>query len=287
MRSFKFISLLAVVLLALASCSQLQVKAGHVGIIVDQYGSGSGVEQQVVGVGYHSLGWNQQGYDYPIYKIQYQFKNNGKEGVDESIPFQSKEGVKCSADVAIQVQVENDNKSIINLFTSYREDIETVVHTQVHNRLRDYMGLYASKMTVDDLYGNKRFDMLIDVTKALADEFSKQGLIIDNLSFLGVVEFPETIKSAIDAKMAATQKAQQRDNEIATAQASAAIQVTQAKGEADSNRILAASISPEILKLKELQNQEKFIEALSTGKATMPTTYVAGGSNSQTFIPLK
>jgi len=61
--------------------------------------------------------------------------------------------------------------------------------------------------------------------------------------------------------------------------------VARATGEAAANVILARSISPEILQLKALQNQEAFIEALKSGKATMPTPYVTSGS--QTFIPLK
>ena len=127
--------------------------------------------------------------------------------------------------------------------------------------------------------------MIKQVQDALNNEFTPQGLEIDSVSFLGAIRFPPTIADAITAKMAATQKAQQRDNEIAQAQAEAQIQITKAKGEADANRILAASISPEILKLKELQNQQILVQAIADGKANLPTTYVTSSAN--TILPLK
>jgi len=276
MKKILFVLLVLFAGLGAMSCSTYNVEAGHVGIIVDLYGSDKGIQQQVVGVGRYSLGMNQKLYTYPIYKIQYPFTAAVTEGdpKDEAIRFQNKDGVKCLVDLAVQAQVKSDNESVVKLFTTYREDVKDIIHTQVFNRLRDYTNQYASAMSVEELYGPQKMEMIAKIQQALNKEFEPQGLVIDNISILGNINFEKDVADAITAKITATQKTLQRDNEIKQAEAEAKIAIAKAEGEAASQRAISASLSPEILQKLAIEKWD--------GK--LPTT---NASNALPFLNLR
>ena len=274
----KLFALLLVIgsVFALMSCNVYSVPAGQVGIIVDLYGGDNGIQNQVVNVGRHTLGWNQELHLYPTYKIQYAFTQSVDESspADEAVYFQNKDGVKANGDFAIQVQVKPDAESVIKLFTTYREDIYTVVHTQVRNRLRDYINLYASSMSVEELYGPEKMVMIGKVENSLREEFGPQGLEIHTVSILGNMRFDTLVEAAITAKITATQKTLQRDNEVAQAEAEAKIKIAQSRGEAESNRLLAMSLTTQMVEWQKVQNEKLAIEKWN---GALPTT-TAGGS---------
>ena len=261
------VGLLIVLSLGLVSCSTYKVSAGEVGIIVDLYGTDKGLQQQVVGVGQYTLGFNQQLYTYPIYKVQYPFTANATEGSkdDESISFQNKDGVKINADFAIQAQVKEESASVLKLFVSYREDLPSIIHTQVRNRLRDYLNQFASPMSVEELYGPAKMVMIDQVQKAMDAEFGSQGLNIQNISLLGNVRFPPEIEAAITAKITATQKTLQRDNEVAQAKAEAQIAIAQAQGVAESNRILTQSLTPIMIQKMAIEKWDGHLPQVTSG----------------------
>jgi regulator of protease activity HflC (stomatin/prohibitin superfamily) len=272
-----FVMMMAIAsLFVFVGCNSYPVPAGQVGIIVDLYGGSNGIQNQVVTVGRYTLGWNQELHLYPTYKIQYAFTQSTGEGDpdDEAVYFQNKDGVKTNGDFAVQVQVRPDADSIIKLFTTYRESVDKVVHTQVRNRLRDYINLYASSMSVEELYGPEKMVMVEKVQKALNEEFYPQGLEIITVSILGNMRFDPLVEAAITAKITATQKTLQRDNEVAQTEAEAKIKIAQARGESESNRLLAMSLTPQMVEWQRVQNEKLAIERWN---GTLPTT-TAGGS---------
>lgn len=265
------------ILIALAGC-QFQVPSGYVGIIYDMYGNDKGVQAKAVPPGMWPINMTQKSELYPSFTGQYKFDK------EQAVNFSSKDGNTATVEIGIQANTDVDHAP--RLFQKYREQFTDVIANQVHLRLRDYFNQYGVDYNVAEIYGEKRNELLARVSKSLSEEFEKEGLLITTVSYLSRPRFSDQIESAIESKVKTEQDTLQKQFQVAQARAEADIQVARATGEAAANVILARSISPEILQLKALQNQEAFIEALKSGKATMPTTYVTG-AGTQTMIPLK
>ena len=86
---------------------------------------------------------------------------------------------------------------------------------------------------------------------------------------------------AINAKIEATQKAQQRENEIKMAEAAAKIAEAEATGRANSvaieaktraeaNRVIAASLTPELVQYEALQKWNGELPRLVGGQGAVP-----------------
>jgi regulator of protease activity HflC (stomatin/prohibitin superfamily) len=94
---------------------------------------------------------------------------------------------------------------------------------------------------------------------------------VESLSLLNPFRLPDNIQESIDAQFKARQDAQTAEANKQKAEAEAKATVATAKGEAEAeieralgnakaNEILSKSITPELLKLKELEIRAKEIE---------------------------
>jgi regulator of protease activity HflC (stomatin/prohibitin superfamily) len=95
-------------------------------------------------------------------------------------------------------------------------------------------------------------------------------VVIDQFGFIGSPRPPESVIAAINAKVQAQQIAVQKQNELVQSQADAAklvaaaegqakAQIAIANGEAESNRLRAASISENIIKWQQLAVTDRWI----------------------------
>jgi regulator of protease activity HflC (stomatin/prohibitin superfamily) len=115
-----------------------------------------------------------------------------------------------------------------------------------------------------------------DVQKQVSDI----GIKIDKIYWIGEIRLPQTVIDSINAKNAATQMAQQRQNEVAQARAEAEKKVAEARGEADSillkakaqaeaNRELSASITTDLVQYRALEKWDGVLPRM-TGSAAVP-----------------
>jgi regulator of protease activity HflC (stomatin/prohibitin superfamily) len=82
--------------------------------------------------------------------------------------------------------------------------VEKIVRPAIRTALRDVSTSYAAT----DIYSTKRDDFVKDVSKNLEGSFSGRGIVLERV-LLRNVELPEKVRTAIDEKIAAEQKAQQ------------------------------------------------------------------------------
>ena len=105
---------------------------------------------------------------------------------------------------------------------------------------------------------------------------SPYGLVVEKVYWIGELRLPDSVVASINAKIGATQKAQQRENEIQQARAEADIKIQEARGiaestlmkakaQADANQLLAKSITPELV---QYQSIEKWDGRLPTYSGT-------------------
>ena len=90
----------------LAGCSK--VPAGNVGIKVYLLGKSKGVDTEVLPVGCYWIGVNEELYLFPTFQQNYVWTKSPNEGSknDESLTFQTIEGMSVNADVGISYHLD-------------------------------------------------------------------------------------------------------------------------------------------------------------------------------------
>lgn len=278
MVNWKKIAGVALVGVSLAACST--VPAGHVGVKVYLLGGSKGVDSEELGVGRYWIGMNEQLYIFPTYMQNYTWTKapdaTGNE--DESISFQTVEGMTANADVGISYQL--DPTKINKIFQTYRRGVDEITDTFLRNMVRDSLVKQASTKPIEYIYGAGKADLMAAVQADVQKQTQDIGIKIDKIYWIGEIRLPQTVIDSINAKNAATQMAQQRQNEVAQARAEAEKKVAEARGEADSillkakaqaeaNRELSSSITSDLVQYRALEKWDGVLPRM-TGSSAIP-----------------
>ena len=268
MKRSLFLLVLLLPLLLLVGCGQL-VPPGYVGIKVNQLGSQRGVQTETLNVGRHYIGAYASLHLYPTFIQQYAFAKSVHEGaaVDESFQFSTRDGVVITQDVAVQAAA--DPALVTTLFQTYRVEFTDILHTYVRQDVRNLFIKYASALSVDDIYGNGKNDMLLKVQADLKALYAPKGLVIDSVSYIGPPIFPQQIVDAIHNKQQAEQDALTAQNKVATKKAEADQAIATARGEAEANRIVTQSLSQELIQYYAIQKWDGKLPSV-TGGSSIP-----------------
>lgn len=260
----------------LGACSK--VPAGNVGVKFDLYGSEKGVTGEIVGPGRYILGWNEEIYRFPTFTQNYVWTAGADEGSegDESVTFQDIEGTSINADIGISYAIDGAKADVV--FQKYRKGVDEITDLYLRNMVRDSLNRRAASMDAADIYGAGRAALMDQVIEDVRTQVQDLGIIVEKIYWIGSMRLPKNITDAINLKIEATQKAQQRENELKTAEAQAQIErekargeadakVIQAEGEAKANRLLAESLSDRLVEYKTIQTWDGKLPQV-TGQAT-------------------
>lgn len=271
----KKVLLLATTILTLSACDKVPV--GAVGIKVNNLGDDKGVDTQVLGTGWYWVGFTKTLYTFPTYMQTRKWEDR------EGFSFQTVEGLVVNAGLSISYQV--DPTKVPVLFQTYRKGLDEITDIYIHNIIRDALVLSGSTKTIDQIYGAGKAALLAEVQKMVSEKIRPMGINVDQVSLVGQFDLPQTVVQSINAKIQATQQAQQRENEVATATAEAAKAVAQAKGEADSRTIKAkAEAQANQIIAQSLTSELVSYQAIMKWNGQLPT-YT--GSGAVPFINVK
>lgn len=233
-----------------------KVTAGSVGVKVNLLGSDKGVQQEVLGPGRYWLGMNEELYIFPTFQQNYSWTKEPIDGdnTDESITFQTKEGMAVNVDIGISYSI--DSEKVSELFQKYRKGVNEITDVVLRNAVRDSLNELGSGLTVEEAYSSKKTELMSNVQAKIAEEFKSVGIIVENLYLIGTMRLPDNVTAALNSKIEATQKAQQRENELREAEAQAKKDIAQAEGEAKSTLLKAeAEAKANKLKLQTLTKE--------------------------------
>lgn len=242
--------------LCLTACLQ-KVPAGNVGVMVNLYGTDKGVQAEEKGPGRYWVGYNQDLFLFPTFTQTYTWTKDNKP--DESITFQSNEGLAINTDVGVTYHVTPTKVSI--LFQKYRRNIEEITDTYIHNMVRDAFVELASREPIEQIYGKGKADLVTAVQEKVQAQVNDIGLVIEKIYLVGTLRLPDAVNGAINAKMQAVQKAEQRQNEVAQSEAEARKEVAQANGVAQAKLIVAEAEAKAIkLKADSLRDSQSLVQ---------------------------
>lgn len=257
-----------------------KVQAGFVGIKVDLLGSDKGVSNEEVGPGRYFVGINEELYRFPTFAVNYVWTQDPNEGStnDESLTFQSVEGMNVGADVGITYSI--DPTKVSELFQRYRKGINEITDIYLRNAVRDALVSTASKMQVRNIYGEGKTGLMEEVEQRVIAQVARYGINVERIYWIGGLRLPPNVVASIDSEIAATAQARQRENEVAGAIATANKERETAAGVADAllkiataqaeaNRLLDASLTEQVISYQAMQKWDGQLPQVTGGAIPM------------------
>ena len=285
----KFNKVLAVAVLAAMSTACSKVPAGNVGVKAYLLGGNKGVDTEILTPGRYWIGINEELYLFPTFTQNYTWTKSPHEGrpVDESLSFQTVEGLSVNADLGISYSFNPEKISAI--FQKYRKGVDEITDIYLRNMVRDALVTAGSTRPIETVYGKGKGDLIVEVEKIVRDQVGPLGINVEKIYWIGDLRLPANVVNALNAKIAATQMAQQRENEVAQAKAEADKQVAVARGEADStllkakaqaeaNELLERSLTPALVQYRAIEQWDGKLPSVNGG--AMPFINVAGAQRS-------
>lgn len=272
----KKIGIIVVIILAIftmfSSCDV--INAGHVGVKVDMYGSGKGVNNVTACTGwvfYNPI--TTKVYEFPTF-IQHKEYKKTEDG-DNSFTVNTKDGSEFTVSPILNYSV---NPSMApSIFAKYRRTLPELEEGFLKTAIYDAFRLATNKYSAEELISNRaKFE--VEVRKLLEGQIVKEGFIVNQ--FTSNLEYPDSFKNAINAKNNAVQAALTAENQVKTAEAQAKIKVAKAEGdaqalltnaraEAESNKLRQSTLTPMLL-------QQQWIEKWD---GSLPSTQLGSGAN--------
>lgn len=241
----------------ITACYKL-VAPGHVGIVVKQSGTDRGVQDFPVKTGrvwFNPI--NEVVLTYPTYVQRAIWTSSTQEGqpVNDEISFQSAEGLRFTSDVNVSYQLTA--AQVPKFYVKFRsDDLNTFTHGFFRDAVRNAFRISTS-YRAEEINGVKQSELIDRVLDSLRQAMQPYGVDVLQLGFATPPRPPESVKQAIESKIAATQLAERAENEKRQAIAEAAKAVEIARGQAQANDLLTRSLSPQLVQWKQLEILEQ------------------------------
>ena len=272
-----------------------RIGAGFVGVEIMLSGSQRGPSEIPI-----KTGWvfyspvRSQIIEFPTYVQTVKWTRDLNEGraANEEMSYNSKEGMEIYSDVSLSYAI--DPKMVPDFYLKYRvSNLDVFTHGVLRDIVRNSLNEVASTYPVEEIYGEHKTEFLHKVEALIQTKLTPVGVGIQQFGFIGAPRVPDVIASAITGKARAIQSAEQAQNELAQTQAEAAKKIAEAdgdaksavaraQGEAEANRIRQASITPQLLELRRLENQKALIDRWN---GQLPQVESGGGNGIMLQLP--
>jgi regulator of protease activity HflC (stomatin/prohibitin superfamily) len=262
-----------------------RIDAGHVGVKVNMYGDGKGVDDvtEVTGwVFYNPI--STKIVEFPTFVQHKEYKvvtDDGQVVSDESFVVNSKDGSEFHVSPLLNYSVKREK--VPHIFSKYRVTLDEIEAGFLKTAVYDAFRVVANSYTADALISNRQ-EFEAKVRQVLIKQLQPEGFIL--AQFTSNLVYPETFKKAIEAKNNAVQSALTAENgvkkaeaeariKMATAEGNAQALLTNARAQAESNRLRQQTITPLLL-------QQMWIDKWD---GRLPQYQTGSGSNF--YLPIK
>jgi regulator of protease activity HflC (stomatin/prohibitin superfamily) len=270
-RKYRWLAIPVLIVLFFAGCAT-RIGPGRVGIKVDLAGSQRGVEELPIRTGwvfYSFLSSTIVEYPTSVQTAKWTRDPNEGSANNEEMSFNTKDGLTVYGDLSVSYHL--DSAKVPAFYVKFRnDDIQQFTHGFLRNVARDAINRTGSQYTVQEVMGEKKSELEQNSRAELQKQVGDIGVVIDQFGFIGSPRPPQSVIDSINAKVQAQQIAVQKQNELVQSQADAAklvaaaegqakAQIAVATGEAESNRLRAASISQNIIEWQKLAVTDRWI----------------------------
>lgn len=237
------------------------IRSGEGGVLFELLGDGVDTDH-TYGEGFHFiLPWNTMF----IYEVRQQEQS-------EKMTVLSSNGLEINVDVSIWYQ-----PSYAELGKLHQEKgqnyLSTVVKPAIRSATRSVIGRY----TPEQIYSSKRDAIQTEIFEETRDLLISQYVQINEV-LVRDITLPPTLKMAIENKLKQEQESLEYKFKLEKAQKEAQKIEIDAKGKANANRILSASLTDQVLREKGIEATLKLAES--------PNTKIVVVGNSKDGMPL-
>ncbi|MGV6845516.1 MAG: prohibitin family protein [Lutibacter sp.] len=255
--------IIVIVILAIIfiSKSTINIDAGEAGVLWKRFGGGVVTDEPPLGEGFHIVApWNKV----YVYEVR-------RQELFEKMKVLSSNGLDIQLDAS--AWYKPDYSELGKLHKEIGENyLDRILLPAIRSAARSVVGRY----TPEQLYASKRDAIQAEIYDETKKIVQNQHIILDEI-LVRDVTLPPTIKAAIERKLKQEQESLEYKFRIEKAQKEAERQVIEAKGKADANRILSASLTDKILQDKgieatlQLSNSSNAkVVVIGSGKSGMP-----------------
>ena len=244
-----------------------RVAVGNVGVVY----SANGVEDQTLSQGWHFMSPFKSVKQFPISQQQLVLSNNPgdyneKEHADWSIDAPANGGM-VKINMTVNYNFLPDR--VVDVYKQFNGmSGETIVESRVQNSIIAYVKEVTPQFTVMDIYSDKKSEVNEAITTYLNERLTEEYGINVSSALVIDVELDAALQQKVQAKEQAKQDAEiaelekqtakaQAETDKVVAESEAQVKVIEAQAEADANRIIAQSITPELIQMKEAEARLK------------------------------
>lgn len=261
--------ILAAILLIGLICAVIcleKVPAGYVGVV---YNMNGGVDGEILTQGWHLVAPTKKVTTYSI-GIEQSYLTSDKKGdskEDESFSIPTSDGKTVR--VNLEFSYRFDEARVASTFITFKgKDGGTIKDTFIKPKVIAWTQEVSANYPVTDIFGDKRTAINAELDTYLKQKFDVYGIIIDTVNFTDISVDAETA-AAIQKKVTAQQELElanieaqtakiqaEKEKQVATinaetvvidANAEAEVLRIQAEAEANANKMVAASLTPELI----------------------------------------
>ena len=233
------------VLVILISKSAITIGSGQAGVLYKTFGGGVVTDEAPLGEGFHIVApWNRVF----VYEVRQQ-------ELFEKMKVLSSNGLEIQIDASAWFQPAYESLGKLHQEKS-EQYVNRILLPAIRSAARSVVGRY----TPEQLYSSKR-DAIQQEIFTETQMFVEDQYIQLNEILVRDVTLPPTIREAIEKKLKQEQETLEYEFRLVTAEKEAERQRIEARGKADANRILSASLTDKILQDKGIDATIKLAES--------------------------
>lgn len=282
MKKFIFAVVALISVFSFSSCTS--VEPGEAALKVHKLGDKKG-QIEVLGVGRHGNSifgrYSIEVFPTNIQQWSWTLSSEEGSGSDESIHFQA-EGQDLSCDVGIAFTFNTEPKAFVAMYEYFKTTPQGIIDGFLRKDVRNFFNEVSATMKVDEVYAARKEELRQEVLKKMQAKYEPLGIDVQEVSYLSLIRLPKEVQDAVNLKITAKQRAEQRENEIAEKEAEAKKRAAEARGLAEAMEIEAAGRAkamaiegkalrdnPQILRLKELEMQKEMAKSSAGWKTVV------------------
>ena len=243
-----------------------KIPVGYEGVV---YSMSGGVNGETLQQGWHIVSPAKKVKEFTVSNEQLILTADKRKDSEKNESFRVATSDNASIAISFQMSYRFIPGSVVDTYKKFKGmDGEAIVNNRVKTVLKSTVSEVTTDYSLMDLYSGNRSEINRRLTEYLNDKFSDQyGIEVIDASIIDVHP-DDQLKSAINNRIEAQQKADQAraeqetarveaDTRLIQAQNEAEIAITKADAEAQANERLAQSITPELIAMKEAEARLK------------------------------
>ncbi|AFZ57503.1 prohibitin family protein [Anabaena cylindrica FACHB-243] len=174
--------------------------------------------------------------------------------IKENIDTTSQEGLSLNLDVSLQYRLDPQKAALV--YKTIGIDEKELIISRFRSTVRAITANYPASA----IYSTQRQEIVQKIDQKLTPQITSLGFIVDQ-ALLRNIKMPDTLQTAIQEKLKAEQENEQMKFVLEKERQEAERKRIEAKGVADSQKIISGGLTNQVLQLRAIEATEKLAQS--------------------------